>query len=823
MNKEPYFLREAPAEPNEWESLANYTKEQNMNDVVAQNLSQEAKEKLETKIAEIDDTENKDYANEYAINRKHTHEEYDRFRQEATDTAISEEISKLSAKQIANLRDLLAEIDEAENKDYANGYAINHKHTHEEYDRFRQEAINNAIKNSESADDDTKVDNQINTNQKNEHPADNNQATNTPIDNVEASNHNDDPGNPDSLSDNERFDAKEVVGQEILDNLNSPEAIEAIMEQENQQDINAENEVDIAHENDQDIANGEENGETIQKGNETAGETAETRKGRIGEKLSQVRNELSNRDIDPNERKDKVDAKRQAVKEMLEKFKGEDIDLSDIVSEVDAIVDEDKAERLKEVGEKLDEVQAKIAELYARNRRLIVGAKNRAEFRRAKGEYEDLLNEYLKLRAEATHSHGMKSIMDRIKARIDEANDTIEKDLRHFAQEEAPESEDSAKAIRERREKLVEEALKAIKDEYNGATDKLETDINAQCIQDVIEEEARLEDATIEQLDNGTICRRIVNKVINNKFLKGALIAAGAVGLAVTGVGVVGGIAAGTMSLGFGLTAGGAALGAARGATVGTIMSRQNSANSAVRGFATEEEIKKQVEGIDILNQDEDTKNVAGWLLDEFEDANRADLSSNRKRTLISAGVGAAVGALMSGVQINNVNTEEVSELVPAGNEPASYEPTYFDNVNIAPGHGAYDTFTQMGGDPSKFQQALDIMHSIDAKYGLVPGSNGETVGFNGQVGDFAHTYPGSIDSWPDVAREYIREVAEEWAKQGLIPGTETGGGPIYDTVTRTVTKLIPNAFYNYLTQASAISATGGLIGVANSGPNRGN
>ena len=53
------------------------------------------------------------------------------------------------------------------------------------------------------------------------------------------------------------------------------------------------------------------------------------------------------------------------------------------------------------------------------------------------------------------------------------------------------------------------------------------------------------------------------------------------------------GIAAGTMSVGLSYTAGGVALGAGKGALMGGLMSRQNSKNSAVRGFVSEEEIQK--------------------------------------------------------------------------------------------------------------------------------------------------------------------------------------------------------------------------------------
>ena len=492
---------------------------------------------------------------------------------------------------------------------------------------------------------------------------------------------------------------------------------------------------------------------------------------------------------------------------------GNKVDLGEgTLKNIEDTIDEDKAERLKEVEDKLDKMLPELAELYAKNRRIIVGAKNRADFIRVRDEYAKLLDESLKLKSEATFNAGKSELSGKLQERVDELNQQIQTQLLEFVGGDPNNTTKTQEEVDAEKARLNEEAEKTLRAEYGDMIKELEANVNADFLSNYLEEAAKLEDATIDALDNGTICRKFVNKVINNKVLKGALIAAAAAGLAFTGVGLATGIAAGTMSVGLSYTAGGVALGAGKGALMGGLMSRQNSKNSAVRGFVSEEEIKAQLESID--SQDADTSNVANWLLKQYSDAKDQDLSSNRKRTALSVGIGAALGGLMSGVQINNVDTHEVTDKVRVGTEPDKVEIDLYDNVDVARGGGMYDSFTQMGGNPDDLQRALDIAHDIDAKYSMVPGSNSITAGYNGQVGDFAHTYPGPISEWPDVAQGYMREVAEEWARQGLIPSHITSGGPIYDTVTRTVTDYIPNAFMNFVARATATAGAGAIGGV---------
>ena len=493
------------------------------------------------------------------------------------------------------------------------------------------------------------------------------------------------------------------------------------------------------------------------------------------------------------------------------------VDLGDpTVKKLEIAIDEDKAERLKEIEDKLEKTLPELAELYARNRRIFVGAKNRADFVRVKGEYAKLLDEALKLKSEAKFNAGMGDLSEKLEKRADELTQQVQEQLLEFVGGNPENTEKTQEEVDAERKRLIEEAEKTLRAEYGDMTKELETNVNADFLSNYLEEAAKLEDATIDALDNGTACRRFVNKVLNNKVLKGAIIVAGVAGLAATGVGLGMGLAAGTMSVSLGYTAGGVALGAGKGALMGTLMSRQNSKNSAVRGFVSEEELKSQLESIN--NEDENAASLADWLLDQYSGAKDQDLASNRKRTALSAGIGAVLGGLMSGVHISNLESHEVTERVQVGNEPDRLKIDLFDNVDVAKGGGMYDSYTQMGGDPSKLQQALYIAHNIDAKYGMVPGSNGVTTGFNGQVGEFAHTYPGPISEWPSVAQSYMEEVAEAWARAGLIPSHTVAGGPIYDTITRVVIEQVPNAFMNFLARATATigaGAIGGIIGGA--------
>ena len=444
---------------------------------------------------------------------------------------------------------------------------------------------------------------------------------------------------------------------------------------------------------------------------------------------------------------------------------------------------EDKSKELAAVEKELEALMPEMAELYARNRRLIVGNWNRAKFNKVRGEYSKLLDKCLKLRAEKTFEKGKHEITDKIDKRVEELRAKIEKELTEFAGGDLEKTEKSQEEIDAKKSELIAQ-------------------------------ETKLEEATVHALDKGSFCRKFVNKVINNKALKIALVGAAAAGLAVTGVGLV----AGGLSIGFSLTAGGFATGALKGGLSGFLMSRQNSKNSAVRAFADESEIVRQLQGIDVTKQDASTANVAKWLMKQYGNASEKDRKSNVKKTAISVGLGAAIGGFTSGIKLGKNVTQEVSYSKQTGTNPINTEYNIDANlsqVNQPQGTGLYKTMEQMGVPKEKWDEALKIAYDIEPRYGLSPGSNGVVPGFDGTIGRLAEAYPGPINTWPDTAQAFITETAKEWAKQGLMPSDviRTGGEPIYDIITKTTTDFIPNAFMSFLTRATALAGAGALGG----------
>ena len=455
-----------------------------------------------------------------------------------------------------------------------------------------------------------------------------------------------------------------------------------------------------------------------------------------------------------------------------------------------------------------------MAELYARNRRLIVGNWNRAKFNKVRGEYSKLLDKCLKLRAEKTFEDGKHEIADKIDKRVEELRAEIEKELTEFAGGDLENSEKTQEEIDAKKIELAKEKKEILDKEYGELIDTLKTQVNCEFVADFIKEETELENATVDKLDNGSFCRRFVNKVINNKALKTALAGAAVAGLAVTGVGLL----AGGVSVGIGFTTAGVATGALKGGLSGLLMSRQNSKNSAIHGFADESEIVKQLQEIDVTDQDASTVNVTRWLMRQYGNANREDRRSNAKKTAVSAGLGAALGALASGLHFNNAVETEHTYQQQTGTTPIETKYNVDANisqVNQPQGMGLYKTMEQMGVPKDRWDEALKIAYDIEPKYGLSPGSNGVVPGFNGTIGRLAEAYPGPINTWPDTAQSFITETAEEWARQGLMPAQTitTGGQPIYSTITKTVIDYVPNAFMNFLTRATAVAGAGALGG----------
>ena len=501
----------------------------------------------------------------------------------------------------------------------------------------------------------------------------------------------------------------------------------------------------------------------------------------------------------------------QKINEIDEIVKAKIGDIDIPYKEFECDINKDRFNRITESTKQLKKAQLELAELYARNRRLIRTKKDSDDFDSAKEQYSEKLAELEKLKAENSYELVKDQANKDLRAKHDELGAEIIDEIKKFILAN-PDKGDDSEEIAAEKKRLIEEATKELTAEYEHMNGELKTKINSEVLNDFLNQRRELEEETIDRLDNGTLCRKIVNKVINNKTLRKVLAICAVVGLAAAGVGLAVGAATGA-TVGFaGFSGVGAAYGVAKGGFSGVLMSRQNSKNSAVHGFVNEAEIEQQVKGLDFTDLDPDTKHVANWLLDQYESAKDTDFKNNWKRTGIAGGLGAVAGALVNGIEVNantdpnaaddlsNLKAErdnavdKLSDLTadrdelqwqinlaesptPSGND-AQVTATNLDKINIPEGHGAYDTFIQLGGDPARYDEFQEIMYSLDAKYGLVPGSNGETAGIDGTVGQYAHTYPGPIDTWPEAARNYITEVANEAAKQGLIDSTPIDSTP---------------------------------------------
>ena len=490
--------------------------------------------------------------------------------------------------------------------------------------------------------------------------------------------------------------------------------------------------------------------------------------------------------------------------------KGNKVEIGEInIEQVEKDIKAVTRERIEKLEADLKELTPKLGELYAKNRNLITLPKHRAEFNKIKGEYGEILDEYLKLKAREVYNDEEVKISDYLESRLEFYRQEIEELLLDFAGGDLENTDKTQEELDAKKAELVERAHQFLCEEYAEESIKQEAKVNAAFLKDFLAEQVKLESATVDALKNGNRARQFINKVLNNKALKIALAGAAIGGLAITGVG----LAAAGASIGFGFTAGGVAAGAAKGAFSGFVMSRQSAEKSAVNQFTTKEAMTSEFEKIVEEHDATESANVASWLLDQYSRANTADKSTNRKRTLVSAGIGAALGGIMSGVQINNVTSEEITTKKFVGHEPGTetYSPDLVDQVNIPKGSGFYTTFEQLGGDPENYEQATEILLEVGKKYG-VERVNSPLVA----DGPFAITHPGKIADWPAEAQTLAREVAQAWADNGLISRsvTRTVGQPVYDTITKTVTRIIPDAFYSFIARATGVVAAGAVGGV---------
>lgn len=458
-----------------------------------------------------------------------------------------------------------------------------------------------------------------------------------------------------------------------------------------------------------------------------------------------------------------------------------------------------------------------LAELYARNRRLIVGAKNRAEFVKRLDTYEKCLNEYLELRAKMS----FESSRDRAdkaytQAYQDAKQDAIAKMIAFKKSGHHTDAEINAEL-----ERVISENNRALDAIFEKQDAKIKAGVSAELLDGYLKQRKSLKSATIDALDNGTACRKIVSKVIDTKGFKIALGVAGAAGLAVTGAGLATGAVAATVSY----TAGGVTLGAGKGAASGLLMSRQSSKRSAINKFASKKtDVDRQIdEAIQVKDGKSriDVANVGNYLTRQYQKSSQVDRSSNFKRTLPAALAGAAIGGATSGIHLDKVVHGTTEKKQITGYTPNEYQ-TKINEVDVPEGAGLQEVYRQLGGDPSKFDEAYKVATSIDAKYGLVPGSNGEVAGENGLVGVVAHTYPGRIDTWPDIARAYITEVQNAWAAGNYIQATNVGHVPIYGTFTEATTTYIRDGFHSLLAHTvNPVLTSGAVAGAIASPENR--
>ena len=485
------------------------------------------------------------------------------------------------------------------------------------------------------------------------------------------------------------------------------------------------------------------------------------------------------------------------------------VEIGDInVKVVEKSFKEFREEDLARAEKRLRDLQPQLAESYAKNRRLLVGGKNRAEFARIKGEYGEILDRCLRLKVDKTYEQGKREKSAELEKKLDDRIEEIRKQLEEFSKGEVDGRHRTQEEVDAEKERLVKEASDEIQAWYDKEMKDLETKVNTEFVKNLIDQETELETATNNALDNGTFCRRFVSKVLNNRALKGALVAAGVVGLAATGIGLATGLAAGTMAVGFNLTAGGAALGAAKGGLSAALMSRQDSKVSKVRGFASEEGIRTQIGEIDVTKEGADVANVTKWLMGEYGKANDADRSSNRKRTAVSVGIGAAIGALASGLHFDkNVQTTTTKQEVVRWDEKIT--PKYdASNVDVSPNHGYLQIFDQVQGDPAKWDEAFQITQQVAQKYGVVSDMSKGLISPKG----IPELLPGKPSTWDTTSQQFLNEIINEWAAKGCIARTSMME-PVYGLVTNYATEHVKNSVMGYLVRGVALAMAGTIGG----------
>lgn len=488
------------------------------------------------------------------------------------------------------------------------------------------------------------------------------------------------------------------------------------------------------------------------------------------------------------------------------------------IKQLDQRFDEEKEKELGSVEKELANLQPALAEFYAKNRRLIVGKENRAKFEEKRGEYGRILDKYLRLKAGKICENGRQKLSGELQEKIDAKISEIGEKLTEFSKNETDGTKTQEEVDNEKA-RLAEEARAEIQAWYDERWKGLKTDVNAKFLEEFIAKETELEGETIKALDgygknSGFVvrnCRKFVSKVLNNKVLKITLAAAGLAGLAFT----VGGIAAGAVTVSFAApTVGSAAIGALKGAVSGGIMSRQDSKVSKVRGFASAEDMKSQLEKIDATEENPDVKSVTDWLIGEYGKANDKDRKGNRKRTAVAVGLGAAMGGLASGLQIGKNIQKTTYETKIVDHDPITYKPQYgAANVDVSPNHGYLQIFEQVGGNPSnkaQWDQAFKITEQVAQKYGVVSDMSKGVIAPKGMP----EILPGKPSTWDSTSQQFLNDILDSWAANGLIPRTAIGGDPIYGLVPTGISQeFVKDSIKSFIVEHVPAVLTGALAG----------
>jgi hypothetical protein len=139
-------------------------------------------------------------------------------------------------------------------------------------------------------------------------------------------------------------------------------------------------------------------------------------------------------------------------------------------------------------------------------------------------------------------------------------------------------------------------------------------------------------------------------KAIAMKLGKNGLFVAGIAGLGAIGIGAL----TSALSISFVLGTG-TAIGAAKGAGIGSIMSRHGSKNSAIRGVDLSEDENFQRILADLNPEDQASYgNISDWILKQRNNvAAREDNRTNRRKTALAASIGAIAGAAFGSIQIS--------------------------------------------------------------------------------------------------------------------------------------------------------------------------